>query len=78
MFENVIPEAFEIAERLGGGVRAARAAEIGAWALIYDQGSVAFAMPGYRMWCERVDEHAAPESRERVMADCLILDALDT
>ena len=72
VFENVIPEAFEIAERLGGGVRAARAAEIGAWALIYDQGSVAFAMPGYRMWCERVDEHAAPESRERVMADCLI------
>jgi len=70
--ESVIPDAFEIAERLGGGVRAARAAEMGAWALIYDQGSVAFAMPGYRMWCERVDEHAAPESRERVMADCLI------
>ncbi len=28
-------------------------------------------MPDYRVWAERVGEHAAPDSRERVMADCL-------
>jgi len=72
VFDSVAPEAYEIAERLGGGVKAARAAELAAWAHVYHSGSVAFAMPEYRSWCERVDKHAAPESRERVMADCLI------
>ena len=72
VFESVVPEAFAIAERLGGGVRAARAAEQGAWAALYHWGSVSFAMPEYRGWCERMDKHAAPDSRERVIADCFI------
>jgi serine/threonine protein kinase/class 3 adenylate cyclase/pimeloyl-ACP methyl ester carboxylesterase len=72
LFESVAPEAFAIAERLGGGVRAARAAEQAVWAALYHWGSVSFVMPEYRAWCERVDKHAPPESRERVMADCFI------
>jgi hypothetical protein len=67
-----VPEAYVIAERLGGGVRAARAAEQGAWAALYHWGSISFAMPEYRGWCERMDKHAAPDSRERVIADCFI------
>jgi class 3 adenylate cyclase len=62
-------KAFELAEALGGGTRAARIAETAVWALIYAQGSVAFVTPEYRSWCERIGAHAAPESRERVIAD---------
>ncbi|HEU4759168.1 MAG TPA: protein kinase, partial [Dehalococcoidia bacterium] len=71
VFETVGPAAFDTAGRAGGGTRAARAAELPAWAMVYHFGSVAFAMPEYRLWSERVGEHAAPDSRERVMADCL-------
>jgi class 3 adenylate cyclase len=72
VFESVAERAYEAAERLGGGARAARAAEQALLALIYHWGSISFTMPEYRMWHERADKHAAPESRERVMADCFI------
>jgi len=64
--------AFELAEVLGGGTRAARIAETAVWALIYQQGTPTFATPDYRMWCERIGAHAAPDSRERVMADAFL------
>jgi class 3 adenylate cyclase/pimeloyl-ACP methyl ester carboxylesterase len=70
VFEVVSPQAFEIALRLGGGERAAVAADFALVAMIYHHGSVAFAMPEYRSWGEKMDEHAPPDSRERVIADC--------
>jgi class 3 adenylate cyclase len=64
-------QAFELAESLGRHHVAARVAETATYALIYKQGSVAFATPEYREWCEGMDRNAEPESRERVMADGL-------
>ena len=58
--------------RLGGGARAARVAETAAWAIIYQHGSLAFVQPDYPTWAERIDAHAAPNSRERIVADCLM------
>jgi class 3 adenylate cyclase len=69
MLSDVAPRAFEVAESLGGGERAARIAESATWAIIYQHGSLAFVQPDYRTWCDRIDAHAAPESRERVVAD---------
>ncbi len=71
VLENVAPAAFATAERMGDGQRAAAAGELAAWAMVYHWGSVAFAMPEYRGWWERIDKHAPPDSRQRVMADCL-------
>jgi len=61
--------AFELAESLGDGTGAARIAETVIWALIYQQGTTTFATPDFRMWGDRIGAHAAPDSRERVMAD---------
>jgi class 3 adenylate cyclase/tetratricopeptide (TPR) repeat protein len=69
---DVGKRAFELAEALGGGTRAAHIAETAAWALIYQQGTTTFATPDYRTWCERIGAHAAPDSRERVIADVFL------
>jgi class 3 adenylate cyclase len=63
------PKAYELAEKLGAGPPAANVAEIAVWALIYQHGTLAFVQPEYRSWCDRMDENAAPDSRERVVAD---------
>ena len=69
---DVAKRAFELAEKLGGGTRAARIAETAVWALVYQQGPPTFATPDYRAWCERIGAHAAPDSRERVLADAFL------
>jgi serine/threonine protein kinase/class 3 adenylate cyclase len=66
---DIAPRAFELAQSLGGGTRAAGIAETATWALIYQHGSLAFVQPDYRTWCDRMDQNAAPGSRERVVAD---------
>ena len=70
--KEVAAKAFELAESFGGGARAARVAETAAWAIIYQHGSLAFVQPDYPTWAERIDAHAAPNSRERIVADCFM------
>jgi tetratricopeptide (TPR) repeat protein len=66
----VATTAFELAVALGRDTDAARVAETAIWALIYQQGTIAFVTPDFRVWCERMDAHAAPGTAERVIADC--------
>jgi len=70
IFESTAVQAFEIALRLGGGDRAAVAADYAMTALICHHGTLAFAMPDYAAWGKKMDEQAEPDSRERVIADC--------
>ena len=70
---DVGKRAFELAESLGRRTTAAHIAETATYALIYQQGSVSFTTPAYREWCERMNRNAEPESRERVMADGLLV-----
>ena len=64
--ETVAPEAFALAEALDDGARAARACWTAAWGLFRTFGESVFEKSE---WVERMDRHAAPGTRERVLAD---------
>ena len=70
VFTETVRRACEMAEKLGGGIPAARAAEMAATAMVYHHGTPCFLMPEYATWCEIMNKNAPPDSRERAMADC--------
>ena len=69
ILSEVAPRACELGEKLGGGARVARAAEMAAIATVYINGVIGFLAPEFRSWCDIMDQHAAAGSRERVAAD---------
>jgi class 3 adenylate cyclase len=69
VFNETVGRACELAMKLGGGIPAARAAEMAATAMIYHHGTPCFLMPEYAAWCDIMNKNAPPDSRERAMAD---------
>ncbi len=67
--DDVAQEMFAIAERLGGGDRAALAAQIGAEALGRRDSGPVFAEAAWVEWTERLYRHSRPGSIHRVFAD---------
>ena len=67
--EAVAPEAFDLAEALGDNSRASAACMLGIWGLIRYGAAAMLGTPEWRMWAERADRFAAPESPERASAD---------
>ena len=67
--EDVAPEAFELAETLGDDTRRFAASSLGIRGLIRFGAGAAIVTPEYRIWAERADRLAAPETSERVFAD---------
>ena len=68
--EAVAPEAFDLSEELEDNRRASAACMLGMWGLARYGAGMAMTTPEYRMWAERADRHATPETSERVHADC--------
>jgi serine/threonine protein kinase/class 3 adenylate cyclase len=69
VYKEIAKRAYELAEKMGGGTSAARAAEIAASAMVYHEGVACFLTPEYRSWGDIMDKNAAAGSRERVFAD---------
>ncbi|MDP9238002.1 MAG: protein kinase [Chloroflexota bacterium] len=67
--DEIAPEMFTIAERLGDSDRAGAACWLGQEALGRQDAGPVFATPEWAMWTERLYRHAAPDSRFRVNAD---------
>ena len=70
--ESVAPEAFTLAEALGDDRRSATVCMLGLWGLVRYGAQTAFARPEWRMWAERADRFAAPETSDRAFADLAI------
>jgi class 3 adenylate cyclase len=70
VFNETVRRACDLAMKLGGGVLAARAAEMAATAMVYHHGTPCFQMPEFAAWCEIMNKNAPPNTRERVAADC--------
>jgi eukaryotic-like serine/threonine-protein kinase len=70
--EQVAPEAFALAETLGDQDRASQACELAVDAMHRDRGSSVVMNDEYRAWAERWDGVAAPETRARAYADCVV------
>lgn len=70
--ETVAPEAFELAERLGDAGRAAAVCSRAIWGITYHNFlAVPVTAPEFRLWIERIDRYAAPETAERAFADLM-------
>ena len=67
VYEVLAPEAFALAEAMGDGIRASRAAQEALLSL-YRYG-VTGGTAIYRLWAERADRYAVPGTPERVYAD---------
>ena len=67
--DEIAPEIFAIAERMGDDDRAASASFLGQDALARQDAGPVFATPEWAMWTERMHKHSTPESRFRIYAD---------
>jgi hypothetical protein len=67
--EAITPDLLALAEELGDRVRASDACRMALTALERYGGVGARATPQYRRWAEKADEHAAPSTVHRVLAD---------
>ena len=67
--EVIAREAFAIAETLGDNSRASAACVQAIWGLTRYRAGLMLERPEWRMWAERADRLAAPETLERVYAD---------
>ena len=74
VIDVVAPAAFEVAESLEDHARASRACQLALMALINYGWAAMIASPEYRLWTERADRHAAPDSIDRVQADIALSD----
>jgi len=66
--DEVAPEMYAAAERLGDGQRAALAAQRAVVALIYFGAGPVFVSPEYALWTGRMRDGSTPESPERVLS----------
>ena len=67
--EAVAPEAFTLADALGDDRRGSAVSRLGLTGLLRYGAGAAVVTPEYRVWAERADRVAAPETSERVFAD---------
>jgi class 3 adenylate cyclase len=67
--DEIAPELFTIAERIGDSDRAAWVCWLAIEALARQDAGPVFATPEWAMWTERMYRHAAPDSRLRVRAE---------
>jgi DNA-binding CsgD family transcriptional regulator len=66
--EREAEEAFALAEALGDSERASRVCMAATGAVVAHGAAMAAITPPYRLWAERLDHYAAPESPARVAA----------
>jgi predicted ATPase/class 3 adenylate cyclase len=66
--DEIAPEMFALAERLGDDKRAATAAERAIDGMIYVGAGPVFATPEWTLWVDRYEQHAEEESAEMVGA----------
>ena len=67
-----LPEAFSLAEAIGDSTRASRACGEAFSSLYLYRALPAFGTPEAAEWAKRADQHASPDTRERVVADILL------
>ncbi len=70
--EQVATEALRLAEFLGDDIRASRACELAVDALHRHGGHYMVLTDIYLNWAESLDRYAAPNSRSRAYADCIL------
>ena len=68
-YEVVAPEAFSLAEEVGDSDRASLVCRLAINGLRRYGAAAAYATPEFRLWTERADHHAKPETVHRVYAD---------
>ena len=67
--EAVALEAFDLAEALGDNNTALAACMLGIWGFVRYGAAMMVSTPEFRMWTERADRLASPETSQRVVAD---------
>jgi hypothetical protein len=70
--EEVAPEALRLAEAMGNDAGAAQACELAIDALHRQRGPVVVMSDPYFAWAQRLDRCAAPGTRARAYADCIM------
>ncbi len=77
IIEGIAPRAFALAERLGGGARAAQVARMALIGLFRrDRGAFPFGSDLYREWAARGDQHAPAGTVDRAYADARMSNVL--
>ena len=69
VMELVAPEAFALAEAIADRGRASRACRIALEAAYQYGAEMMWSSPEYRLWAERADRYAEPDTTDRVLAD---------
>jgi tetratricopeptide (TPR) repeat protein/ribosomal protein L40E len=72
VIETSAPAAFSLAESLGDDSRIIRTCRLALDSIIYEQAVAGWAAPQFAEWVSRMDQHARPDTIERVFADIYV------
>ena len=74
--DELAPEAFALAEVLGDPARSSRAGQVALEGLSRAGVATVWGTPEWRLWTERADEYAAPDSSDRVRTNLYMANSL--